>query len=284
LTLYFYQIERLLNGSPNALQEIKFQSEEANTDEYLKEFFKDFLLQNNSINEEYTPKRLIYTKDGIEQKIETKDFFSYEILDVLLPSDLSKELKTGIKDSKKSVYTSPDLYLVISNGTDIYYESVELKSTKDNSIPGSSIQQVSPYEWVIFLKRTEDKVIVATGYYIHTITDKLPFPDRSPRPQIGFNTLQTWNSHYRYIKGDELVIGNTVEQDNIKLQLLEDWQDYLATQWLEIVLSCDETKNEKWFNHAIRKFTLKFMEHYEKLSNEEYQQLKRKLMDKVKKQ
>ena len=68
---------------------------------------------------------------------------------------------------------------------------------------------------------------------------------------------------------------------NIKLQLLEDWQDYLATQWLEIVLSCDETKNEKWFNHAIRKFTLKFMEHYEKLSNEEYQQLKMKLMEQV---
>jgi len=74
---------------------------------------------------------------------------TFEIKKVYLPNELGKELKKQISASKSSVYTSPDLYLEIHDGQDVYYQSLELKSTKNNKIPGSSVQQVSPFEWVI---------------------------------------------------------------------------------------------------------------------------------------
>ena len=39
LTVFFYKIESQLNKNPNGLEKVKFQSEETNTDEYLKIFF-----------------------------------------------------------------------------------------------------------------------------------------------------------------------------------------------------------------------------------------------------
>jgi hypothetical protein len=54
LLVYFYNIEMELNMPKNGLETIKFQSEEANTDEFLKKFFKDFLSKNNSIKKNYT--------------------------------------------------------------------------------------------------------------------------------------------------------------------------------------------------------------------------------------
>jgi len=63
---------------------------------------------------------------------------------------------------------------------------------------------------------------------------------------------------------------------------LENWQDYLVLEWLEIVLASKKTKKEKWFNNAIRKFTLKFIEHSNKLSKVEYEDMKtnlKKLID-----
>ena len=41
LLVYFYTIECDLNHIDNELKEIKFQSEEANTDEYLKIYFQN---------------------------------------------------------------------------------------------------------------------------------------------------------------------------------------------------------------------------------------------------
>lgn len=61
-----------------------------------------------------------------------------------------------------------------------------------------------------------------------------------------------------------------------------DWQDYLASEWLEIVKSEPAKQNEKWFNNAIRKFALKFLEHTENLSKIEREKLKRKLNSLIK--
>ena len=49
LLVYFYELEKQLNASDNKLQVVKFQSEEANTDEFLKKYFKKYIKKNNNI-------------------------------------------------------------------------------------------------------------------------------------------------------------------------------------------------------------------------------------------
>lgn len=281
LIVYFYKIENELNTTKNGLETIKFQSEEANTDEHLKKYFQEFLLKHNDLSD-VKLKKLSVKIDSEEHTIDIGNLQSYKIIDVLLPEQLSVEQKKSITESKKSVYTSPDLYLKITDGTNIYFESVELKSTKDNNIPGSSVQQVSPFEWVIFVKRDNEKVLVTTGFYINSITEKLPFPDRSPRPQIGFKTLLEWNKKYRKVENEVLTIENITEINNDKIKLLTDWQDFLATEWLEIIKSEESRNSEKWFNNAIRKFALKFLDYTDKLTESDKQNLKSNLTKLIK--
>jgi len=276
LIVYFYKIETELNTTHNGLESIKFQSEEANTDEYLKKYFQKFLSKHNNVKD-INLKKIAVKIDSEEHIIDIEKLNSYIISNVLLPEHLTPEQKRLIADSKKSVYTNPDLYLEITDGTNIYFESVELKSTKDNNIPGSSVQQVSPFEWVIFVKRDNEKVLVTTGFYINSITEKLPFPDRSPRPQIGFKTLLDWNQKYRKVENEILTIENITEVNNDKIKLLTDWQDYLASEWLEIIKSEEIRNNEKWFNNAIRKFAFKFLEYSEKLTEKEKDNLRNNL-------
>ncbi|ENA1815150.1 hypothetical protein ABF174_001777 [Flavobacterium psychrophilum] len=281
LIVYFYKIENELNNTKNGLETIKFQSEEANTDEFFKRYFQDFLSKHNDVKD-VKIKQLAVKIDSEESIIDIEKLNSYKITNVLLPEHLTAEQKKEITKAKKSVYTNPDLYLEITDGTNIYFESVELKSTKDNNIPGSSVQQVSPFEWVIFVKRDSEKVLVTTGFYINSITEKLPFPDRSPRPQIGFKTLLDWNKKYRKVENDILTIESSVEINNDKIKLLTDWQDYLASEWLEIIKSEESRNNEKWFNNAIRKFALKFLEYSEKLTKSEKEKLKNNLTKLIK--
>ncbi|WP_187477904.1 hypothetical protein [Amniculibacterium sp. G2-70] len=281
LIIYFYKIENELNTTKNGLETIKFQSEEANTDEHLKKYFQEFLLKHNDLSD-VKLKKLSVKIDSEEHTIDIENLQSYKIINVLLPEQLSVEQKKSITESKKSVYTSPDLYLKITDGTNIYFESVELKSTKENNIPGSSVQQVSPFEWVIFVKRDNEKVLVTTGFYINSITEKLPFPDRSPRPQIGFKTLLEWNKKYRKVENEVLTIENITEINNNKIKLLTDWQDFLATEWLEIIKSEESRNSEKWFNNAIRKFALKFLDYTDKLTESDKQNLKSNLTKLIK--
>ena len=63
---------------------------------------------------------------------------------------------------------------------------------------------------------------------------------------------------------------------------MTDWQDYLAAEWLEIIQSDSSKKNEKWFNNALRKFSLKFLEYTENLNEEEKNNLKTKLRNLIK--
>jgi hypothetical protein len=68
------------------------------------------------------------------------------------------------------------------------------------------------------VKRDNEKVLVTTGFYINSITEKLPFPDRSLRPQIGFKTLLEWNKKYRKVENEVLTIENITETDKQKLK------------------------------------------------------------------
>jgi hypothetical protein len=265
LLIYFLELETFINSNTDELKEIKFQSEEANTDEFIKKHFKNLILSHSDISNTAIKKISISSSTECHE-IEVKDLFKFKIAAVYIPEELSAEQKSNIAKSKKSVYTNPDLLLKIEDGVNIYYESLELKSTKNNNIPGSSVQQVSPLEWVIFVKRGEKKIEVSTGHYINSITEKLPFPDRSPRPQVGFSTLLEWNEKNRVLQDGILTIIDNPEITLQKIKLLQDWQDFLATEWLTIIKSEEVKNNEKWFNNTLRKFAIKFLEYTNDLS------------------
>lgn len=262
LHLYFYQLEDMLNKHNSELDKVKFQSEEANTDEYLKLFFKTFILANKSLHSDYHyDVKIKNTKTEEFYKID--DLLKIGIEDVILPSELTEEHKNDIKAQKSAVFTKPDIYLKIISGTKTVYLSVELKSTKNNEIPGSSVQQVSPYEWVIFVQHKNGVNKSVTGVYVNSITGDLPFPDRSPRPKIGFNTLNQWNIDNRIIENG--VISYTYSDNSKKEQILIDWNETLVDEWLNTVKSSTKRNNEKWFNNTIRLFSIELLEYYDSL-------------------
>jgi hypothetical protein len=277
LSLYFYELEVILNQNNSGLSNIKFQSEESNTDEYLKRYLKSFILSNNCINN-FEDNECIFSIDDNKIYVSKSFFKNYKITDVLLPENLTQEQKNLISHGKKSVYTNPDLYLIISDGVEMWSESVELKSTKLNNIPGSSIQQVSPYEWVIFVKRSDTNTEVTIGHYINCITDKLPFPDRSPRPVIGYNPLKEWNFENRKVVEKNFYLTINTQEHLQKLKILEDWQDFLATNWMDILLKKTSKNNEPWFNNAIRKFSLKLLDYTKDINSEEFYERIKKMI------
>lgn len=282
LLIYFLELETFVNANTNELKEIKFQSEEANTDEFIKKHFKSLILSRNNIRNTAI-KKVSISGPSEHHEIDVEKLFKFEITDVFIPEELSAEQKIVIAKSKKSVYTNPDLLLQIKDGHNIYLEPLELKSTKNNNIRGSSVQQVSPLEWVIFVKRGQKKIEVSTGHYINSIIEKIPFPDRSPRPHVGFNTLLEWNAKNRILQDDILTIIDNPEITLQKIKLLQDWQDFLATEWLTIIKSEDVKNNEKWFNNTLRKFAIKFLEYTNDLSAEDRIRLLVKLNTLIKK-
>lgn len=74
-----------------------------------------------------------------------------------------------------------------------------------------------------------------------------------------------------------LHIENISKLNDDKIKLLTDWQDYLVTEWLNIIKLDKAKKNEKWFNNALRKFAVKFLEYSENLTDSEKEKLKEKL-------
>lgn len=168
----------------------------------------------------------------------------------------------------------------ITNGKDTIYIPVELKSTKNNSIPGSSIQQITPTEWVIFVKHTDKgNVVVTTGQYINAVNSTMQFPDRSPRPQVAFNELEEWNKKFRnYSKGvtEDNVLTVTISEEvsQYKVDSLKDWQGKLVERWLKVIQQDSVKKNEPWFSNTIRRYTNQFISMYENLNEEEKEELK----------
>lgn len=279
LSLYLFLLEKELNKPNSGLEKVKFQSAESNTDEYLKNFIKKIILKHKTI-ENCNIKSVEIDNNNVITDIGIEVIKKFKILSVLLPKQLSEKQKLEISSTKKSVYTNPDLYLKISDGKKTFYESIELKSTKNNEISGSSVQQISPFERVIFIKRTTKEV--TSGFYINSITEKLPFPDRSPRPKVGFKTLLNWNKNHRKLEGNILKIKIDTVTNDRKIKLLEDWQNYLANEWIQVIKANEVRKGEKWFNNAIRKFAIKFLEYSENLTEKERQQLKEKLNNLIK--
>ncbi len=265
-----YELELWLNNYKYQLLKISYQLDEANTDRPLKEYLKRMI--EDLIN------KLMYLKDvksviinntmyDIPQSV--KDAFVHS---VMLPP-IYDDVKNILKKRKNAVFTEPDICLAININGKLEYETIELKTTKNDSIPGSSVQQITPDEWVIFIKHTANDVEITTGQYFYAINSKMQFPDRSPRPQVSFKELYNWNNRCRNINGNTVeykAIGDEAE----KKALLTDWQDVLAKRWTKIVFDKSNHKGEPWFNNNLRKFILQFLEKYDSMSDKEKDEYK----------
>lgn len=256
------------------LGKVVFHLDEANSDKQAKSIIKDFMLRNP----------IVSTDCNLEIHQETQ-IFKYpsmkfiHIRQVYLQDELTEPLKELIKSKKSnSVYTNPDIFIELSNGKETEFFSVELKSTKKNEIPGSSVQQINPYEWVIFIKQGKP-IEITTGLYLNSITEKVQFPDRSPRPQVAFNTLKNWNKKNFISENNSLIFKITQSEWDNKNQLIRNWKITLVEQWLKVVL--DEnltlTSRSPWFNETLIMYTDKLLAHYEQLSKIDKEKLRDKL-------
>lgn len=160
------------------------------------------------------------------------------------------------------MHVNPDLYIKISGSKEDRFHSIEIKSTKQDTIPGSSVQQIVSNEWTIFIKHNSSQIDVACSLYRNCITDKLPFPDRSPRPQVGFNTMKKWNVLHRKVNRGMLQYKIDTEENLRKDKILLDWQHTLCEEWFDII-SREKKPKEKWFNNVIRKYSLLLLEKIE---------------------
>ncbi|MCD7959609.1 MAG: hypothetical protein LUF89_09105 [Ruminococcus sp.] len=53
------------------------------------------------------------------------------------------------------------------------------------------------------------------------------------------------------------------------MELLADWQSVLAKRWTNILFSSKKRKKEPWFNNALRKFIINFLDIYDRKSDED---------------
>ena len=279
--LYMYELELWLNEHTQEVSAISFQSDEANTDRPLKEYLRDVILSKCSritklksiINIEIVDSNKIVHHFFIDDKVK-----SAYIEFVYLPEEITSEIKDILKRRKSAVFTNPDLCIVINIDGKLEYETIELKSTKSDSIPGSSVQQIAPNEWVIFVKHGKSEVEVATGQYYHAINSKMQFPDRSPRPQVSFSELQNWNSLYRK-KNETAIAFYSIGDESVKCELLTDWQGVLAKRWSDIVFDKKVKKKEPWFNNNLRKFIIEFLNKYDSMNLKEQAEYKKHLKE-----
>ncbi|MCE7793447.1 hypothetical protein K8O68_13555 [Salipaludibacillus sp. CUR1] len=287
---FMNELEKGLVLRKDDLKNITFHHDEANTDRELKEYLQE-LIENHFATLPYQDQKEFYFNSEISggYVINYSLFSDIFINKVYLPNEMTEEIKVQLR-KQNSVYTDPDIVLEITdtNHSELIYVPVELKSTKKNAIPGSSIQQITPTEWVIFVKHSDKgEIEITTGQYIYAVNSTMQFPDRSPRPSVAFNELVNWNKTFRREhKGktkDQLAI--TIKADIIekKSELLEDWQGVLVERWLKVIEKRTVKKNEAWFNNTIRNYTLEFLNNYESLSPNEKVQLKETINEAIEK-
>ena len=279
MKVYMYELEKYLISKKKDISKISLWSDEANTDRPIKEYLKKLIeTEFFEIPKKSTIENIIVNTNSIS----ISNLKNIKINRVILPEEITEDIKSKIYISKTSVFTNPDILLEIINGKDFLYEPIEIKTTKIDSIPGSSIQQITPDEWVIFIRFNKNDIDITTGQYLNSINAKMQFPDRSPRPQVSFKELQNWNTKNR-INVDNALVYNLDNENLIKLELLKDWQNVLADRWVELIFEVDKVKsNEPWFNNNLRKFILKFLEEYDLLSENEKRSLKEKIINLIK--
>lgn len=280
MQIYMYELEQFLCTKKAELKEVSFQSDEANTDRPLKEFLRTVI--ENEFTRIPSDTQITDVVFNDVTGVDIDELKKVQVLRVLLPEQITDEIKAIVSATKNAVYTNPDMCLEILMDGQKYYETIELKSTKQDSIPGSSIQQVLPDEWVIFIKHSTTKIEIVTGQYIHAINSKMQFPDRSPRPQVSFKEMQSWNQANRIVQYAKLMYKKDNEE-SVKYDLINDWQGVLSDRWIDMLFNATSTRNnEPWFNNNMRKFIVAFLDRYEKLSDVEKQALVNRIKSLIK--
>lgn len=276
LYLFFNQLELLLNKTDtlNEISNLPFHRDEANTDDKLKEYIKNFInnnldqiiisLENNTIN----------YNDVITKYSEISNL---TIQKIYLPGELTDDIKSQIKQNER-VYTDPDLLLKISDGNDCCFVPLELKSTKDNSIPGSSVQQLDGDEWVIFVQVKENSSTVIIGKYLWAINGKMQFPDRSPRPTVSFSTMNEWKKENKKFANENLTINLPVDEIEKRQNVINDWEQVLVERWLTEVQK--EKISNGWFNRVLRNYTIQLLEIYKNIDDDKKEKFENTVMKK----
>ena len=227
-------------------------------------------------NLEKKPVTLELAENALKDTIECQKEVTPQLIMDVVAEHYNISVSDIISKKKNSVYTNPDLCIELSTPNGNEYVTIELKPTKKISIPGSSIQQVQPQEWVIFIRHNKNEIDITTGQYLNAVNTKMQFPDRSPRPQVSFYELKQWNNSHRFFEENKLCYVAS-EDDALKHSLLYDWQEVLAKQWNDIVFSKQINRDEPWFHHCLKKFVLHFLEKYDSLSDKEKDQYKESL-------
>lgn len=292
MLVYMYQLEQLLQTKENKMLKIKFNLDEANTDRPLKEFIRNVIQEEClSLSMDLIPENLELIKDKISTSFKIEELLNITINRVLLPDEITPEIKealikekTALLKGRKTKYTNPDLLLEFKENDLTIYKSIELKSTDDDEIHGSSIQQVNPEEWAIFVqhkkKKGRESILITTGKYVYAINSKLSFPDRSPRPKVAFNELKNWNMHNRTVDSSTLTYNLNSQEYNSRCELISDWHQILCNEWMKAVTTFP-SQSPKWFHKVLRKFILQFLTMYEQLSDEKKELLKKEIQNTI---
>lgn len=264
----------------SALSSVTYHLDEANSDKGAKKVIQGYMLCNPTLPNH--PAMNLQVRVGSN----TVNFDNFQlsqvrVANVYLPDQLTPDAKAMIKASKKNtVYTNPDLYVELTFNGSSYFTEIELKSTKANSIPGSSVQQINPYGWVVFIRQSPTKPLqITTGLYVNSITETMQFPDRSPRPQVAFDTLRTWNTDNLIFANDGYTLFYDESEIAAKELQISDWKQSLVSEWIAIIF--DENLSLKprtpWFTEAITMFSDQLIENYECYSELEKQKFRRKI-------
>lgn len=285
MTLFLIELEYNLKNRKAELLKISFHSDEANTDRALKEYLKN-LIENkcNKLDKFKNIKRIdLHNNEGKITTYNISENIRNIFIDkVFLKEEITDDIKKKLKKNKRTVYTNPDICLRINNNGKILYETIELKSTKNDAIPGSSVQQIEPEGFVVFIKHTASDIEIATGQYLNSINSKIQFPDRSPRPEVSFKELYEWNKTFRNIQTDSIAFGKD-DQKTEKAELINDWQEVLADRWVDILFGEENKKKIPWFHTNMRKFILSFLDKYEKLNKEQKEAFKENVIKNIEK-
>lgn len=251
------------------LASIDYQQDEANTDKPAKIVIRDFMNTHPQLGVTNFSEVMI-VQDIENYHISLIDLQQVSIDKAYIPEELSQDIKHAIKQAKNGAnYTNPDIYVDLVYQGVKYSISIEVKSTKDNKIPGSSVQQIDPFEWVIFIKREKNQSVqLTTGMYLNSITNRLPFPDRSPRPEVAFDTLKDWNEQYIKQHDNQLILQYNPKDIEQKSQILLDWKQKLVTDWLAVVQK-KPLSSRKWFDDTLILFAKQLVDYYEMLEPNE---------------
>lgn len=323
LIIYMYFLEEKLNlQKQDKLRNIKFKSGKQNLDSPLIQRIMEIIEKDNFYSLDTLIEKPINKIKNLQVGNKTKtislvDFKGWNV-QILLgdkknysnKQDKGKKWDGHFKSANADFFVPPDLGFIITDAQgNTYYKRVEIKMTKaegKGKIPGSSIQQLSENEWLIFFKyslesKSKDAsskseigniIDVTIGYYTDAInwkqdreTNKIivPFPDRSPRPIVSFSRLKKWNEQNRIAIGDTIHYkknqNKTFQNDE---NIIKDWKWNLIDRWIEIVLNPEKTNytsKDKWFDVVLKEFIISFLQKYNNLTNDEKEEVERRLKE-----